>query len=71
MSDVKPGQMDIRILADGTIRAETASMAGPSHKAADDFMQELALLMGGEVEMTKLKPMTHHHHDHARDHEHN
>lgn len=64
------GTMDIRILADGTIRVETSSMAGPQHKAADDFLKELVALMGGSVEVTKVRPMQHHHDDHDHDHEH-
>lgn len=67
---IPDGTMDIKILADGTVRAETASMAGPSHKAADDFMKSLAALMGGDMEVLKLKPHQHHHHGDDHDHEH-
>jgi hypothetical protein len=45
-------------------------MAGPQHKAADDFLKVLVALMGGEVELTKVKPIEHHHDDHDHDHEH-
>ena len=61
--------MDVRVLEDGTVRVETGNMgAGVAHKGADDFLKELARLLGGEEEVTKLKHAHGHHHDHAHEH---
>ena len=65
------GQIDVRILDDGTVRAETGDMGGVHHKAADDFLKVLQQLMGGNVQTDKAKHGHHHHHDHDHDHEHN
>lgn len=68
---MQKGQMEIRVLEDGTIRVETNDMgSGVVHKAADDFLKMVAQLMGGEVDTTKVKQGHHHHHDHGHDHEH-
>ena len=37
---------------------------------ADNFLKEVARLMGGDVEITKLKQTHHHVHDHVHDHDH-
>jgi hypothetical protein len=62
------GQIDVRVLDDGTVRAETGDMGGVTHQAADNFLKFLATLVGGEVETTKAKHG--HAHAHAHDHEH-
>jgi len=62
------GQMQITILDDGTIKTETSDMAGPSHKAADDFLKTVAKLAGGAVTETPLKKG--HVHSHADGHSH-
>lgn len=67
---VGKGQVDVRILEDGTVRTETGDMSGVSHKAADDFMKLLAELMGGDVVDQKVKQGHVHHHDHEHDHDH-
>lgn len=67
---VPKGTIDVRILADGTVRAETGDMSGVAHKHADDFLKLLAQLLGGPVEETKLDHGHQHHHDHGHDHGH-
>ena len=68
------GEMKIEILEDGTIKTSTSDMAGPSHKAADDFLKQMARLTGGTVTEEKIKHQHHHHHgtdhEHGHDHEH-
>jgi hypothetical protein len=64
------GEMTITVLGDGTIKTETDDMSGPAHKAADDFLKEVARLAGGESTDEKIKPHHHHHHDHGHAHEH-
>lgn len=70
MSKLAKGQMDIRILEDGTVRTETSDMAGVSHKAADDFLKVLAELLGGEVTDVKLVKGHSHQHDRIDNHHH-
>ncbi len=67
---IPKGHIDIRLLEDGTVRAETGDMAGVTHAAADQFLRELARLLGGAVTETKTRPQHHHHHhdDHAHHH---
>ena len=71
---LQPGQMNVRVLDDGTVRVETGDMGGVSHKAADDFIKELQRLMGGapaEVKSTKGHAHQHAHgHEHGHDHHH-
>lgn len=66
------GEMDIRILEDGTVRAETGDMGGVTHQQADNFLKELARLMGGDVDVGKVKQghVHVHEHEHTHDHEH-
>lgn len=64
------GQMKITILEDGTIKTETSDMAGPSHKAADDFLKTVAKLAGGTVSETPLKKGHVHSHEHGHTHSH-
>lgn len=68
---LNPGQMKLRILEDGTVRVETSDMGGVSHKSADDFLKEVARLLGGDVETKQLQGHRHAHtHDHDHDHHH-
>lgn len=65
----------LKILEDGTIKVETGNLAGPEHMRAEQFLQTLQRLSGGEMVREKL-PSAHHHehtheHDHHHDHEHN
>lgn len=65
------GQMGVQVLADGVIRVETGDMGGVAHKAADDFLKELARLMGGDVEVKQVQGVRHTHaHDHGDHHHH-
>lgn len=73
MSALKPGQMSVTILDDGTVRMETGDMGGVTHKAADDFLKEVQRLLGGAVEVKSTKGQAHHHHhdhEHGHDHQH-
>lgn len=70
-TQLNKGEMRITILEDGTIKSETSDMSGPSHKAADEFLQMVARLAGGEVSEEKIGHGHHHHtHDHTHDHGH-
>lgn len=61
---------EIKIEADGTLRIESGSMAGVAHQSADEFLKEVARLMGGAVVTNKVAQATHHHHHHHHDHSH-
>lgn len=60
------GTMTVDILPDGTVRSVTGDMGGPSHKAADQFMEDLARMLGGAVADVKLD----HGHTHTHSHSH-
>lgn len=64
MSTLAKGQIDVRVLADGTVRVETGDMSGVAHKSADDFLKLMATLLGGDVEIIKAE------HGHQHEHEH-
>ena len=64
------GTIDVRVLADGQVKAETGDMGGASHMAADNFLKYLATLLGGEVTETKAAEAHHHHHGHTHGHGH-
>jgi hypothetical protein len=59
----------IEILEDGTIRATTAGVGETVHLKAEQFLQHLARMSGGESKRTK-RPDAHlhqHAHQHAHD----
>ncbi|MEN3329073.1 MAG: hypothetical protein V7638_3880 [Acidobacteriota bacterium] len=65
------GEMRITILDDGTIKTETGDMAGPAHQAADQFLENIARLAGGEVREQKIGHAHHHHfHEAEEGHKH-
>lgn len=63
------GEIDVTILDDGTVKSETGDMSGALHQTADNFLKELARLMGGAVAETKAKHAHTHSHTHSHDHE--
>lgn len=62
-------EMRVEILPDGSLRVETGDMGGVHHKNADQFLQLLSEMMGGEVESASAKPQHGHHHHHDHTHE--
>lgn len=50
--------MKIKILEDGTIQIETSSISGKNHLSADEFLEMIEDLGGGE-RITKQKPKSH------------
>lgn len=59
------------ILEDGTISISTDGVPGEHHKAADELLDEIQQLTGGERTVTKKKgpKVRHHHHTHDHVHE--
>ncbi len=49
------------ILPDGTVKITTGNLEGSNHKSADNFVNELALDLGGEVERAKRGSHGHSH----------
>jgi len=57
------------ILEDGTITIETDKVSGKNHQSADEMLEQLAELIGGEVKIKKKKGHTHAHaHSHSHSH---
>ena len=69
---VPKGTIEVEILPDGTVKAETGDMGGATHKQADDFLALVQKMLGGPVEETKARQGHHHFHahDHGSDHQH-
>jgi hypothetical protein len=67
-------KMNIRILADGTIKTTTDAVSKANHDNAEQFLRSVATLAGGtttRVRRTDLNPARHIHvHDHDHSHEH-
>lgn len=69
MTALGKNQMEVVILADGSVKITTGQMGtGPVHKAADDFLAFLARTLGGAV--SEIKQAEGHAHTHAHDDQH-
>ena len=65
------GLILVEILPDGRIKIDTGDLSGPSHRAADEFLQTIERVCGGSVERKKKPRHVHHHaHEHGHTHEH-
>jgi len=60
----------IEILEDGTIKAVTASVGETVHLKAENFLQHLARMTGGEHTRTKRPDAHKHQHAHQHSHSH-
>jgi hypothetical protein len=49
------------ILEDGTISIETEGVSGQNHQSADDMLDQLGDLTGGEIKIKSKKKHTHTH----------
>ncbi|HWQ32304.1 MAG TPA: hypothetical protein VNQ79_05430 [Blastocatellia bacterium] len=58
----------VEILPDGRVKVETGDLSGPQHMKADQFLREMARLLGGDVTVEKLNHHHHHHHHHNHNH---
>jgi len=67
---MKLDNLQIEILADGTIKTTTDQVSGPNHQTAEQFLKMVAQLTGGETTRTKRKESHSHVHSHERGHEH-
>jgi hypothetical protein len=47
--------MEIEVLEDGTVSVTTDKISGTNHYSADEFMNELADVLGGGRKTTKRK----------------
>lgn len=54
--------MRIKVLEDGTASIETDGISGTNHKSADELLDSLHELMGGERRTTSRKEHAHAHH---------
>lgn len=67
---LEPGEMCVTILDDGTVKIETADMAGVDHVSADEFFRMMARVIGGTVTDTKIGLAQTHTHTHEHTHQH-
>jgi hypothetical protein len=64
--------LDIEILSDGTIRVLTSKVSAANHQSAEQFLQFIGRLAGGE-QIRQKRAGTHQHqhsHSHEGDHHH-
>ena len=68
MANMKPvnDALQIRIEDDGTITVVSGRMGAEVHQAADQFLQDVTRLSGGERQDTRLAQE--HSHDHVHNH---
>jgi hypothetical protein len=62
-------KLNFKILPNGTIVVESDKVSEPNHASADEFLELLATLAGGEVTV-KGHDDARHSYEHAHDHEH-
>ena len=62
--------MRYEILEDGTISIETDGISGTNHKSADELLESLADMVGGEVEIKSRRKHVHHHSRQEEHHHH-
>lgn len=68
---MKQDVMDIEILADGLIKTTSGKISPANHHTAEDFLQFVAQLTGGETKRVK-RGRAHEHghqHHHAQEHQ--
>lgn len=75
MSEIKPinDTLQIKIEDDGTITVITGKIGAEIHQAADQFLDDVVKLSGGERQDQRLAQQSqllhHHHHDHVHQRE--
>ena len=52
---MKEDWIDIEILADGTVKTSTDEVGQVNHKSADEFLEFVARLLGGQTATTKRR----------------
>jgi hypothetical protein len=66
-----PDNIEIEILADGTIKTSTDAVSMPNHANAEAFLREMGRLAGGAIERKRKQGFAHTHaHGHSHSHEH-
>lgn len=68
-------EMEIEILADGTVKITTDRFSGPVHVTAERFLAYLEGELGGQTTVRRRAAHVHvhehaHEHDHHHDHDH-
>lgn len=67
----KQDNIAVEILADGTLKLTTDTISSANHKLADELVEFIAKLAGGETTKEKRKDVkahAHHHHGHTHTH---
>ena len=52
---MKEDWIDIEILSDGTVKTSTGEVGQINHKSADEFLEFVARLLGGQTATTKRR----------------
>lgn len=64
------GEVNLEILADGTVKWKTGRIPGEHHDDADDMLRELADLLGGDIDRERQAARPGHVHTHGETHVH-
>lgn len=54
----KMDEMEVEILADGSVKFTTDEISGPNHGSAEELLRQIAFGMGGPVRRTKQAQRT-------------
>lgn len=57
-------RIDIKILADGTVKSTSGAISPENHQGAEAFLKMLAALTGGETNRERRGDVAQHHHHH-------
>jgi hypothetical protein len=68
---VPQDNIEIEVLADGSIKFTTDPISGPNHMSAEKFLRDTAQAAGGETKRVKRINAKIHVHDHTHEGEHN
>lgn len=66
---MKLDELQIEVLADGTIKSTSNKIGQANHQNAEAFLKELARLVGGPTVTQKIGKAHHHRHEHEHAHE--
>lgn len=58
--------LNVKILDDGTIQVTTDKISQKNHASADDFLEELELMLGGTRTTTRKDGVAHVHRHHEK-----
>ena len=70
LRQLRQDEIQIEILADGTIKVTTDPVSAANHLNAEQFLRFVSTLAGGPTKITRRSGHDHtHHHEHGHSHE--